>query len=336
MSDAEYWATRIGLSQPGLIDPEQDDGWERGRADIAHIEREGLPRDPRDDIDTASLRQRFPHLVGVTVEEIEFLSPHGALPAKVYQSPETTPTRDSGFVWIHGGGWIAGDLEGPEAHWISMELAARGLPVVSIEYHKAVHGRTGDVLSDDVLAGWLYARDRFAADGLAPDAIHLGGGSAGAALAAGLSLRLRDERRPLPASVVLIYPLVHANLPPLGVDILTAVADVPKEALLTPGQLDALIHQVRGDDGLGGRYVYAGDAEYLADQPPHLIVNAERDPLRASGELYGWQLARAGVPNTTECQSGILHGHLNHPGDPDAVATVDRILSWITDQRRPS
>lgn len=328
-TDAAYWAARLELSQPGLIDPAQDRGRDRALDDIARLERDGPPRDPRPDIDTDSLRQRFPHLAAVKVEEIEFKSPHGTLPARAYH-PLTATKKDAALVWIHGGGWVAGDLDGPEANWVSLELAARGVSVIALGYHKALNGRTGQVLSDDVLAGWLFAQQQFAAEGIPPGAVHLGGGSAGAALSAGLSLRLRDEERSSPATVIMVYPMTHSRLPPLGTDILKAVADLPRDELLTPGHLRVLIDQVQGADGLGGRYVFAGEAGKLGDQPPHLIINAQRDPLRASGELYGWQLARSGVHVTTECQSAIAHGHLNHPGDPGALQTVDRMVAWIT------
>lgn len=330
---AAYWAARLGLKQPGLIDPAQDDGRARALYDIARLERDGSPRDPRTDIDTNSLRQRFPRLAGVKVEETRFQSPHGTLPARVYL-PSTARRTDAALVWVHGGGWVAGDLDGPEANWVSLELAAKGVSVIALGYHKALHGRTGQVLSDDVLAGWLFAQRRFATEGIDPGAVHLGGGSAGAALSAGLSLRLRDEGRSRPATVILIYPMIHTRLPPLGTDILTAVADLPNDALLTPGHLSVLIDQVRGEGDRGGRYVFAGDAENLGDQPPHLIINAQRDPLRASGELYGWQLNRSGVYAATECQTAIAHGHLNHPGDPGALQTIARMVAWMADDGR--
>ncbi len=52
------------------------------------------------------------------------------------------PRRRPGarLVWAHGGGFVAGDLDMPEADWVARTLAARGVTVVSIDYRLAGDG----------------------------------------------------------------------------------------------------------------------------------------------------------------------------------------------------
>ncbi|WP_436790905.1 alpha/beta hydrolase fold domain-containing protein [Yinghuangia sp. YIM S10712] len=42
-------------------------------------------------------------------------------------------------------------------------------------------------------------------------------------------------------------------------------------------------------------YAFAGNGD-VSGQPPVCILNSDTDPLRASGEAYAAQLAKAGVP----------------------------------------
>ena len=88
----------------------------------------------------------------------------------------------------------------PEAHWVSLYLAAHGISVLSLDYRKALHGVKYPAPSNDVLAGWQWALENFDALGLGTaDDLHLGGASAGAALTAALTGRLRDGAGQMPA-----------------------------------------------------------------------------------------------------------------------------------------
>ena len=111
----------------------------------------------------------------------------------------------------------------PEANWVGLALAARGVPVLSLEYRMAIDGVHFPAPSNDVLAGWLWAVEHTAELGEVAS-LHLGGASAGANLAAGVTKRLRDTDGPLPATAVLVYPIVHRELPPFS-DALQAALD---------------------------------------------------------------------------------------------------------------
>ena len=277
-------------------------------------------------IDRAELVGRFPELADVDTRDVVIEGPHGDVAGRVYSGPGAT---GAGFVWVHGGAFIGGDLDMPEAHWVALALAARGVTVVSLDYRKALRGVHYPVPSDDVLAGWLWATAHADELGVAPDRLHLGGASAGGNLAAGVTKRLRDGAGPLPASLVLVYPVVHAVLPPLSAELEAAVgADAATAAAATDTFRDMSRQYAGTDAALDDPYAFAANGD-VSGQPPVLVLTSEADFLRASGEAYATALADAGVEVTVATEPGTVHGHVNGPDLPGALASIGRLATWI-------
>jgi acetyl esterase/lipase len=252
---------------------------------------------------------------------------HGKIPARAYRS--RIERRSPGLVWMHGGGFVAGDLDMPEAHWVSVELAARGVAVLSVDYRKCLDGVHFPIPSDDVLDAWLWAIDHLVEFGAAGDDLHFGGASAGAALAAGVTKRLRDGAGPLPTSVLLVYPIVHRELPPQGEEMTAALED-STAALFTPEIVrDINLNLAGGEENLFDVYAFAANGD-LSGQPPVFVLNSEADSLRASGEAYGRQLRSAGVKVRVEYEPGSVHGHLNEPLLPPAGRSIERMSAWLS------
>lgn len=309
-----------------MIHSPTDDGRKRFRELLAH-----LPfTDPRDDIDTTSLKQRFPSLAGVEVADLALEGPHGPIPARHYAGPVRS---GAGLVWVHGGAFVSGDLDMPESHWVGLELAARGIPVLALDYRKALNGVHYPVQSDEVLAGWLAAVHGDLLD-VEVERLHLGGASAGANLSAGAAGRLVSESLSRPASLILVYPVLHGELPPASPEAAAAADTLAPELRFTPEFIRAVNLNYVGEprrmhdavafpaNGVGPRL------------PPTLVLTAEADDLRASGEAYATLLAEAGIPVVVGFEPGTVHGYLDHPGLAAAVASIDRLAQWLTDDRR--
>lgn len=278
----------------------------------------GEPVDPRGDIDTASLKRRFPHLARVLVTDIFLPGPSGSLPARTYVDHSVT-SAGRGLVWAHGGAFLGGHLDMPEANWVAMELASAGIPVVSIDYAKCVGGVHYPAPTDDVLACWNHVVDQV--DGLLGISAHglvLGGASAGATLAAGAVQRLIDEGGTVPAGLVLVYPALHPD------------------SVHASASLDHLPEGMRGIT-----LNYAGSREALGDPrafpgvgsgrefPPTLTVACERDGFVASAADFHATLERAGADSTLRIEEGADHGHLNEPNDATARRSIDAMREWI-------
>ncbi|WP_251452583.1 alpha/beta hydrolase [Microbacterium sp. Marseille-Q6648] len=287
---------------------------------IAWLGEHGEPADPRPDLDTASLVSRFPHIAGVVVDEVVIEGARGRVPARVYADAGAPPSGRA-LVWVHGGAFIGGHLDMPESHWLALELAARGIPVLTLDYTKCLRGVHFPVPSDDVLAGWRFAREH-ASDlfGVDEDDVLLGGASAGGNLTAGAVARLRDANEPTPSGLVLVYPVVHPNGPDAS-----AVVDLD-----SPQGVLAL-NFAGSTGGLADPHAFAALGP-VGGFPATLVVVCEHDPLRPSGEAFHLQLRDAGVATQLHIEAGADHGHINEPSDPAAGPTVEAIAQWIRSQ----
>jgi len=281
------------------------------------LREHGEPADRRPDVDTASLRRRFPRLADVSVEEHDIRTPHGIQPARVYRD-RTARASARALVWVHGGAFIGGHLDMPESNWVALELASRGIPVLAADYSKCLGDVHFPVPSDDVLAAWEMA-DARAADllGVDPGSLLLGGASAGGNLTAGVTARLRDFGAPVPAGLVLVYPVVHPNGPAAS-------------AQLDPASLHSQLTMnfVGSADRLADPHAFAALGS-AAGFPPTLVLVCEHDGLRPSGEAFAGQLEAAGVAVELRIETGADHGHINEPDDPTALPAIEAIANWI-------
>lgn len=282
------------------------------REAIRWLAEHGEPDDPRPDIDTASLESRFPHLVGVRTEDAAVDGPHGSVPVRAYRPGGGEP--DAALVWVHGGAFIGGHLDMPEANWVARELASRGIAVLSVDYTKCLGQAHFPVPSDDVLAAWRAAPELLGR----PRRVFLGGASAGGNLATGVAARIRDGAGgAVPAGLVPVYPALHANseAPRESVDLESPNAQL---ALNFAGTAAALSdpHAFPGE-GTGSGY------------PPMLVVMCEKDALRASGEAFARAVQREGGLAELYVEAGAEHGHIDRPGDAGALRTIDAIARWV-------
>ena len=275
------------------------------------------------------------------MHSLTFAGPHGTIPIRVYPATDTDPGPTPALVWAHGGGFAWGDLEMPEAHWVSQELAARGTTVISVDYRLAPvsaaltdsepsrDGVLFPVASEEIAAVFRWAVEHAAEFGIDADRLSLGGASAGADLAAGVALRLRDDGGAQPASLLLAYPLVHSALPHPAAELAQKIAALPADARFEPDDVRAMNLNYVGDvTHFDNPYAFPGGND-LAGLPPTFVLNSEHDSLRASGQAFAAELALAGVDVTVCREPGTRHGHLDEPDNPAAHASIRRMAAWL-------
>jgi acetyl esterase/lipase len=270
--------------------------------------------------------------------------PHGGLRVRVYRPADQSSI--AGLVWVHGGGFAYGDIDMPEAHWVASSLATMGVAMISVDYQLAppledvpddATERTGlgvrfPVASEEVTAAFRWATAHSAELGVVPERWSLGGGSAGGNLSAGAALRLRDEGGPQPCSLVLVYPVLHRELPPHRTELAAKVAALPPEDVFTAEEAMAMnLNYVGNESLLDSPYAFPGGHD-LEGLPPTFILNSDSDSLRSSGELFASELAAAGVDVFVMRETGSRHGHLNQPDNPLAQRSLDRIRAWLHSQ----
>ncbi|SDN41684.1 Acetyl esterase/lipase [Actinomyces ruminicola] len=267
--------------------------------------------------------------------------PHGDVPVRVYTPAELAAPdaegRRAAVVWIHGGAFIFGDLDTGEADHTAARLAdATGLPVISVAYRLCRDGIHHPVPHDDCWAAYQWVRAGGHGLPTDPERVAVGGGSAGACLAATIGLHGRDADCP-PAGVFLAYPLVHYPRPPASTELAAAIATLPPALVDDPEQDHFLMGNYLGPDLLNighPGYALPGMAEDLTGYPRTFIENCELDTLRVSGERFAAQLEEAGVDVEQHTVPGEIHGHLSVPGLPTAKATCAHFAAFISDVTR--
>ncbi|MDQ0835049.1 MULTISPECIES: alpha/beta hydrolase [Streptomyces] len=269
-----------------------------------------------------------PALPSVETSDESIPGPHGPIAVRVYRPPSAPQRPRPGLVWVHGGGWVFGDLDMHEADWTAREVCARAdAVVVSVDYRLAVDGVTYPVPHDDVVAGVQWVRENAAVLGIEPARIIVGGASAGANLAAGAVLRLRDDDKWLPAALVLAYATLHSVPPPLSPPLVEAFAPLPRMVRILPEDVAEMTGNYLGrtPDPHG----YALPANGVLDGLcPVLLLDAEYDDLRASSEAFAATLVDAGVPARHVTVPGVLHGFLNLPA---SLEPVDHALAVLAE-----
>jgi acetyl esterase/lipase len=256
--------------------------------------------------------------------------PHGPVPVRIYE-----PSVDGGsrpcLVWAHGGGFVGGDLDMREADWTARELCSRaGAVVVSVDYRLAVDGVHHPVPHDDVVAAVTWVRDNAAGLGVDPARIAIGGASAGANLTAGAALELRDRDGWQPSALVFVYGVAHAVVPPPSPGLAAALTELPP--LLAPprGARDDFlaVNYLGGPLSSADGYAFPANG-VLEGLCPAVVINAEYDDLRASGQAFTAALAVAGVDVRQATVPGVLHGFLNQPAELEPVGRCLDLMARV-------
>jgi acetyl esterase/lipase len=204
-------------------------------------------------------------------------------------------------VYVHGGGLIAGSIDGYD-HVCRRYASQAGVAVVSVGYRLAPEAPFPAAVEDCVAAvGWALGH----ADGRVPgNRVAVMGDSAGGGLAAAAALICRDRRIGPLAAQVLIYPMLDDR---------TAQADPAAEPFLTWSGAD----NITGWQAyLGGRYgtedvpsfASAARAQSPRDLPRAYLEVGELDLFRAETVAYAQRLMEHGVDVDLTVRAGAFHG----------------------------
>lgn len=263
-----------------------------------------------------------------TTRMVSVPGPHGPVPVRIYTPEEPAHEAHSGhgLVWMHGGAFQFGDLDTKEADWTARQMVERAsATVVSVDYRLAGIGVKYPIPLDDVVAAIRWVQANMTELGITSLAV--GGASAGANLATAAALRLRDEDMWVPDQLVLVYPMMHAEPPSPSESLRIALRELPDAMKLTPRMIRSATENYVGtssDVPVPGYAMPAnGDLNGLG---PTLVLNAEYDELRASGEAFSALLAACGVDVEQVKIPGMLHGFLNLPA---TFAPVNDALARI-------
>ncbi len=236
------------------------------------------------------------------------------------------PARDAGkampvFFNLHGGGWIGGDATLMES-FCQLLADELGALVVNVNYKKA------DVQplpypQQELRDAVLYFAAHAGEYGIDPARMAVGGHSAGAHIAAGAAMLLRQAGFAL-AAQLLVYP---------AVDMTERTEKV--EGLY--GHIHRWMFANGGREACWASPLFAADEE-LRGLAPVLGILCGLDSLRPQGLAYFEKLAALGVPVQYKEYPGAHHGFLevnrpDYPADerqtPDQAAMARDAEKWI-------
>ncbi|KAL0568279.1 hypothetical protein V5O48_013708 [Marasmius crinis-equi] len=227
-----------------------------------------------------------------------------------------TPTPGPGedgtfplFFWVHGGGWIAGDVNMDDYHLRRTCVDLR-ISIVNCEYRLAPEHPFPIGLNDCYAALKYVAAHPDVFSASLRKGFIVGGASAGGNLAAVIVHRARDDPffkdTPITGQLLQIPCLIHPkaqpdkyksallsmeqnkDAPSLSKAAMELIADLYNAPLTDPEMSPILLSSHKG-------------------LPPAYIQVCGLDPLRDEGILYKKLLEEAGVPAKLEVYPGVPH-----------------------------
>ncbi|CAN5217475.1 alpha/beta hydrolase [soil metagenome] len=232
------------------------------------------------------------------------------VPCRLYQP--SSGGRLPVLVHVHGGGWVACDLDTHDA--LCRRLAAEsGWAVLAVDFRRSPEHpfpaaiEDVEAVGDAVRAGALSTVDE--------TRLAILGDSAGGTIAAVVARRDRDAGRAPYLLQVLVYPVID---PAMGTH---SYREYAEGAGLTAAGM-AFYWDAYGPDRRDDPDVSPLHATDLRGLPPALVLTAEHDSLRDEGEAYAAALAEAGVPVVAHRVLGLVHGFWRLPGAFDAAGAA--------------
>lgn len=253
------------------------------------------------------------------VRDLQASGPAGQIRLRLY---DARAKRGPGplLLFIHGGGWVLGDLETHEPFCIDLALEL-DVPLVALDYRRAPEHPFPAAVEDSIAAArWILGSpDELSR---APTSLILAGDSAGGNLAAVVAAALRDDPAEIPvAAQWLIYPAADPAVHYPSYDEFCEGHILTREGMGWFGDSYA---------GPGKDWRYSPLLAGTAGLPPTFVVTAGLDPIRDQGRAYAARCAEAGVETIYLEAEGTVHGFLNmRKAIPSAQEDFARCLTYL-------
>ncbi|HUY85587.1 MAG TPA: alpha/beta hydrolase [Acidimicrobiales bacterium] len=249
---------------------------------------------------------------GVQVTGRMVPGPEGDIAVRIYRGTGSASVPPA-IVYMHGGGWVVGDLD---THDASCRLLAdeSECVVVAVDYRLAPeHPFPAAVEDSACVYRWTIEN----ADELTIDAARVAvmGDSAGGNLAAALTHGAAQLGIPLPAAQCLVYPALDATFSSPSCESMGHGYWLSLDEMRWFRSQYLISEQDRTST-----LASPGLVSDFAGTPPTLVFAAGFDPLRDEAAAYAEALAKAGVPVRYRCYDDQIHGYFGMGVFPEAKA----------------
>ncbi len=251
----------------------------------------------------AAMKMQMPPVPGIVAEDRKIPGPESApdITVRIYR-PKKAAGLLPALLWIHGGGYMLGDIDQEDFTAKQFTLAGKCV-VVSVEYRLAPENPYPAPL-EDCYAALKWLANHTEELKIDKSRIAIGGASAGGGLAAGLALLARDRAEVKIMFQLLIYPMLDdCNTLP--------ASDTLPDALFWTRESNLIGWRSYLGCKPGGKeiscYASASRAKDLAGLPPAYITVGDFDLFAQEDIEYARRLIAAGVPTELHVYPGGCH-----------------------------
>lgn len=296
-------------------------GQKRLDADMGHLLRRLEALDPRP-FDTLSvgearvqptlakvlrsLLREGAESMGVGLELRMVPGPGGDIPLRLYTPPVPVPDNRCIVLYLHGGGFVVGDLPTNDA--APRALCRRLGAMVVAPLYRLAPENVFPAAHEDTLAVWTWLVANAASLGGTAALLALVGDGSGGNLAVNLALDARDGGLPRPRHLALISPMVGTDSG------LSSYAENRATLPLRSATVEWFWSKYARDAAdLKSPQLNLIDRTDLGKLPATTIILPELDPLRSEGEQFAQALRRSGVWVDSLVYDGVTHGFFDLP-----------------------
>ncbi len=237
--------------------------------------------------------------------------------------PANLPSPAPCLFYAHGGGFV---LKAAPYHYsLAARYAKSCMCLAAFVQYRLAPKHPFPAPFEDCFAAYTHLLDSADRLNIDPEDMGVGGDSAGAALAVGTAMMLRDRGvTPLPRFQMLPYPFLDASNESVSARTFT---DTP----MWNSRLSAKVTGLTRPDRSRPEYAYYSPAEAadLSALPPAYIETAEFDCLRDDGLKYAARLRALGIPVELRQTRGTPHGYDIVGSSPVTRESVARRIDFM-------
>ncbi len=236
------------------------------------------------------------------VQEHLFETENGHVNSRIYR-PKGNDKQLPCLIYMHGGGWIIGDLDSHDG--VCVDIALDGeCQVISLDYGLSPENKFPTALYQchEIFNAVFQNAKTFNID---RNRLSIGGDSAGGNLALSTNILLKKNGGPLPLYQFLIYPCVDKNF--------------NSESYINHSEAPFLTKKMMlwfFDTYLNGPEDYLNPLAFpilqksFSGMPKTILLNAELDPLATEGKKLAKKLIDDGVPVFHKEAQSLIHGFI--------------------------
>ena len=236
------------------------------------------------------------------VREHLFATKNGLVNSRIYR-PRGNDIQLPCLIYMHGGGWIIGDLDSHDG--VCVDIALDGdCQVISLDYGLSPENKFPKALYQchEIFSEVFQNADAFNID---KNRLSIGGDSAGGNLALSTTLLMMKNGGPLPLYQFLIYPCIDKDF-----DSYSYIKHSEAPFLTKKMMLWFFDTYLNGPEDYSNPSVFPILEKNFSGMPKTVLLNAELDPLATEGRKLAKRLIDDGVPVFHNEAQSLIHGFI--------------------------